>query len=186
MRRSFFGSSLGAMARHPRAATLAALRRAVAAGADPARIVAGAKVYAASVAGRERRFVISAVRWISEGRWPRAAPAPTRTRRASRRYGFPRPRPHGRATPIAIAPPRARARPSTPKAAGDFRRKVTPRRSNTRHSLPKQKRKTHMKTQSISRRALAAGLALAPARASRNRPRESANAPTHSRRARGA
>ncbi len=60
---------------HPRAATLAALRRAVAAGADPARIVAGARVYAASVAGRERRFVVSAVRWLSEGRWPQAAPA---------------------------------------------------------------------------------------------------------------
>ena len=58
----------------PRAPTLAAWRKALAAGADPARMVAGAKAYAASVAGRERRFVVSAARWLAEERWP--APAP--------------------------------------------------------------------------------------------------------------
>ena len=60
---------------HPRAPTLAAWRRAVAAGADPARIIAGAKAYAASVAGLERRFVVSAARYLAEERWPQAAPA---------------------------------------------------------------------------------------------------------------
>jgi hypothetical protein len=60
----------------PRAPALAAWRKAIAAGAGPARIVAGAKAYAASVAGRERRFVVSAARWLSEERWPQAAPAP--------------------------------------------------------------------------------------------------------------
>ncbi len=52
------------------------MAQAIAAGADPARMVAGAKAYAVSVAGRERRFVVSAARWISEERWPQAAPAP--------------------------------------------------------------------------------------------------------------
>ncbi len=61
---------------HPRAPTLAAWRRAIAACADPARIIAGAKDYAASVAGLERRFIVSAARWLSEERWPQPAPAP--------------------------------------------------------------------------------------------------------------
>jgi hypothetical protein len=61
---------------NPQAPALAAWRKAIAAGADPARIVAGAKAYAASVAGRERRFVVSAARWLAEERWPQAAPAP--------------------------------------------------------------------------------------------------------------
>jgi hypothetical protein len=62
---------------NPRAPALAAWRKAIAAGADPARMVAGAKAYAASVAGRERRFVMSAARWLAEERWPAAAPAAT-------------------------------------------------------------------------------------------------------------
>lgn len=60
----------------PRAPALAAWRKAIAAGADPARVVAGAKAYAASVASRERRFVVSAARWLAEERWPRDPPAP--------------------------------------------------------------------------------------------------------------
>jgi len=61
---------------NPRAPALAAWCKAIAAGADPARMVAGAKAYAASIAGRERRFVVSAARWLAEERWPQAAPAP--------------------------------------------------------------------------------------------------------------
>ncbi len=76
MRRNFFASFLGVTATIRARPTLAAFRQAVAAGADPARIIAGAKAYAASVAGRERRFVVSAARWLAEERWPQAAPAP--------------------------------------------------------------------------------------------------------------
>jgi hypothetical protein len=65
---------------NPRAPALAAWRKAIAAGADPAGIIAGAKAYAASVAGRERRFVMSAARWLAEERWPAAAPAATAPR----------------------------------------------------------------------------------------------------------
>jgi hypothetical protein len=60
---------------HPRAPTTVEWRKAIAAGADPARVIAGAKAYGASVAGLERRFVVSAARWLAEERWPRA-PAP--------------------------------------------------------------------------------------------------------------
>ena len=59
----------------PRAPALAAWRKALASGGDAARIIAGAKAYAASVAGRERRFVVSAARFLAEERWPQAAPA---------------------------------------------------------------------------------------------------------------
>jgi hypothetical protein len=60
---------------NPRSPALAGWRKAIAAGADAARIIAGAKDYAASVAGRERRFVVSASRWLAEERWPQAAPS---------------------------------------------------------------------------------------------------------------
>jgi hypothetical protein len=42
---------------------------AVARGADPEMIVAGALAYAAATAGRERRYVMSARRWLNESRW---------------------------------------------------------------------------------------------------------------------
>ncbi len=61
---------------NPRAPALAAWRKAIAAGAHPALILAGARAYAASAAGLERRFVVSAARWLSEERWPQDAPAP--------------------------------------------------------------------------------------------------------------
>lgn len=47
----------------------AAWRKAIAAGGEPEEITAAAKVYARAVSGRERRFVVSAARWISEERW---------------------------------------------------------------------------------------------------------------------
>ncbi len=53
----------------------AAFGRAVAKGADAAELVAAAKAYAAAVAGRERRFVASAPRWLSEERWRATAAA---------------------------------------------------------------------------------------------------------------
>jgi hypothetical protein len=54
---------------NPEQPALAAFRKAVAAGADPKAIILGAKAYASATAGRERRYVASAVRWLSEGRW---------------------------------------------------------------------------------------------------------------------
>ena len=47
----------------------AAFRKALGKGADVETIIAAAKAYAAAVAGRERRFVASAARWLSEERW---------------------------------------------------------------------------------------------------------------------
>jgi hypothetical protein len=51
------------------APTRDAFRKAIGKGADPAAIVAAAKAYAASCAGREPRFIASASRWLSEERW---------------------------------------------------------------------------------------------------------------------
>ncbi len=51
------------------APVLAAFRKAVAAGADPRTIVAGAKAYASATVGRERKYIASAVRWLMDGRW---------------------------------------------------------------------------------------------------------------------
>jgi hypothetical protein len=54
----------------PKQPVLAAWRKAVAEeGADPGELVRAARAYAAKVAGRERRFIVSAARWLSEGRW---------------------------------------------------------------------------------------------------------------------
>jgi hypothetical protein len=53
---------------HDREATLPAWRAAVAR-APAERVIAGAVAYAADVEGRERRFVMSARRWLQEGRW---------------------------------------------------------------------------------------------------------------------
>jgi hypothetical protein len=52
-----------------RAAARTAWRGAVARCADPERIIAGALAYAAATAGRERRYVMSARRWLNESRW---------------------------------------------------------------------------------------------------------------------
>jgi hypothetical protein len=74
---------------NPEQPALAAFRKAVAAGADPEAIIAGAKAYANATAGRERRYIASATRWLGECRWkgeqalasnlraPIATPAPT-------------------------------------------------------------------------------------------------------------
>ncbi len=60
---------------NPEQPGLAAFRKAIAAGADPEAIIAGAKAYASATAGRERRYIASAARWLSEERWRQAAPA---------------------------------------------------------------------------------------------------------------
>lgn len=61
---------------NPKPPVLAAWRKAIVVeGADPGRLIAAARAYAEAVAGRERRFIVSAARWLSEGRW-RAAGAP--------------------------------------------------------------------------------------------------------------
>jgi hypothetical protein len=54
---------------NPEQPARAAWRKAVAGGADPAAIVAGARSYAAATADRERKFIASAGRWLSEERW---------------------------------------------------------------------------------------------------------------------
>jgi hypothetical protein len=38
-------------------------------GARPDELIRAARAYGAKVAGREKRFVVSAARWLSEGRW---------------------------------------------------------------------------------------------------------------------
>jgi hypothetical protein len=66
----------------PKQPVLAAWRKAVAEeGADPGELVRAARAYAAKVAGRERRFIVSAARWLSEGRW-RDSRAPQRAETA--------------------------------------------------------------------------------------------------------
>jgi hypothetical protein len=52
----------------------AAWRKAIAKGASPTAIVAGAKSYAATVAGREPKYIASAPRWLSEERYANATP----------------------------------------------------------------------------------------------------------------
>ncbi len=54
---------------------LEAFQKAIAAGVDPGRIIAGAKAYASAVAGRERRYIASAARWLSEARWSGDTPS---------------------------------------------------------------------------------------------------------------
>ncbi len=54
----------------------AAWRKAVRDGAAPETLIAGASAYRTATAGRERRFVVSAARWLAEGRWRDAAPKP--------------------------------------------------------------------------------------------------------------
>lgn len=61
--------------------------RLVEAGTDPAEITAGARRYAAAVAGEDPRFVAQAVTWLNQGRWrddhvppARAGPAGNRPR----------------------------------------------------------------------------------------------------------
>ena len=61
---------------HDRDAALLAWRAALAR-APAETLIAGAMAYAESVADRPRRFVMSARRWLSEGRW-RDLPTPSR------------------------------------------------------------------------------------------------------------
>ncbi|CAJ0891038.1 hypothetical protein AMST5_04100 [freshwater sediment metagenome] len=61
---------------NPRGPAFAAWRRAVSSGAEPEEIVRAAKAYRAAVGGRERRFICSAARWLSEGRWRGEGAAP--------------------------------------------------------------------------------------------------------------
>jgi len=59
----------------PREPALAAWRRAVVDdGADQAQLVRAARAYRAATAGRERRFICSPARWLSEGRWRASGP----------------------------------------------------------------------------------------------------------------
>lgn len=46
-----------------------ALRKALGEGADPAEILAGAKVYALEQAGNKPRFIKYSENWVEEGRW---------------------------------------------------------------------------------------------------------------------
>jgi hypothetical protein len=54
---------------NPEQPALDSFRKAVAAGADPKAIILGAKAYASATAGRERRYIASAARWLGERRW---------------------------------------------------------------------------------------------------------------------
>lgn len=63
---------------NPKAPALTAWRKAIAEGAKPEALVSAARSYAAATRDREKRFICSAVRWLSEGRWndaKSAAPA---------------------------------------------------------------------------------------------------------------
>jgi hypothetical protein len=51
-----------------------AWRKAIAAGEQPITIIAAAKAYANSMAGRDRRYIASAVRWLGERRWQGETP----------------------------------------------------------------------------------------------------------------
>ena len=61
---------------NPKAPALAAWRKALAGGAEPEELIAAARRYAESTRDRERRFICSAVRWLSEERWRSDKPAP--------------------------------------------------------------------------------------------------------------
>jgi hypothetical protein len=56
-----------------RAAARTAWTRALARGADPEMIVAGALAYATATEGRPRRYVMGARRWLNESRWREVA-----------------------------------------------------------------------------------------------------------------
>lgn len=76
-------------ARHgenPRFPALVAWRKALAAGAVPDRLIAAAEAYRTATAGRpaqERRFICSAARWLSEGRWRDGGPVSASSEPAS-------------------------------------------------------------------------------------------------------
>lgn len=57
-----------------RTSALAAWREARAQAVGPATIIAAAKAYARATTGQEPRFVVSAARWLAEGRYLDAAP----------------------------------------------------------------------------------------------------------------
>jgi hypothetical protein len=59
---------------NPKAPARAEWGKAIAGGADPQRVIAAAKAYAAATAGRERKYVASAARWLSERRWQSDTP----------------------------------------------------------------------------------------------------------------
>ena len=118
---------------NPEQPALEAFRKAVAAGAEPEAIIGGAKAYASATAGS------AAMSHPPRDGCPRSDGAkpgrfPPHMRRSSRRFGFPRPRRTGAHGPIIGARRRARARPSTPRAAGAFPLNIHPRRSNRRRN----------------------------------------------------
>lgn len=53
----------------PRAPALSAWRKAISAGANPNKIISGARAYAEIAKGRDAKFICSAARWLSEERW---------------------------------------------------------------------------------------------------------------------
>ncbi|HEY8065619.1 MAG TPA: hypothetical protein VIF40_12995 [Methylosinus sp.] len=59
---------------NPEAPARAAWRKALAGGASATEIMRGARAYAAATAGRERKFIVSAGRWLAEGRYRDAGP----------------------------------------------------------------------------------------------------------------
>ena len=75
-----------------REAVRMAWARAVARGADPERIIAGALSYATATASRPRRYIMGARRWLNESRWrEEAAPkfGPSNPRLVWIEYGSP-------------------------------------------------------------------------------------------------
>jgi len=59
---------------NPEGPARAAWSKALGKGADSALLIVGAKAYAATVAGREPKYIASAARWLGEERWRGAAP----------------------------------------------------------------------------------------------------------------
>jgi hypothetical protein len=72
---------------NPREPALIEFRKAVSAGAEPKAIIGGAKAYASATAGRERRYIASAARWLGERRWQGETPKPQITTSASASIG---------------------------------------------------------------------------------------------------
>ena len=50
--------------------------KAVKDGVDPNTIIAGAKTYAASVVGKEQKYVAHPTTWLNQGRWEDETEAP--------------------------------------------------------------------------------------------------------------
>lgn len=61
---------------NPKFGALVAWRRAIRAGADPEHLIDAARKYANGLGETPKRFICSAARWLSEGRWRNAGAAP--------------------------------------------------------------------------------------------------------------